>query len=205
MENLFKNSNLVYYSISAIVAGLGLLSIIWKGLSLVFKNLQQKYNHLEEIHGKVEKIFSELTPNHGSSIKDKIDSLDGRMNKIDENLVKNNDLTEKIFYRQRWILDNQDAAVFESDIHGKCIWANVHYLRLIKRNMEFVLGNGWKNIIAQEDRDRVIKNWEMCVQNGINSEDTFTMVDSEGKTHKVFCSATKTDDSGYIGSLKILD
>jgi hypothetical protein len=205
MENFYKNSNFIYYSISAVIAGITFAGLIYKGIFSLFKKIKSKYNHLEDIHEKVEKIFEELTPNHGSSIKDKINSLDKRMNKIDENLVKNNDLTEKIFYRQRWILDNQEAAVFESDAYGKCIWANVHYLKLIKRNMDFVLGNGWKNIIAPEDRERVTKNWEICVDDGIDSEDTYSIVDSEGKYYKVFCSATKTDNNGYIGSLKILE
>lgn len=206
MEQFFlDNSNKIYYIISILTAIIAFFSFLFNFLKKIIVKIKERIARIEEIHSKVEKIFEEITPNHGSSIKDKINSLDQRMNKVDENLIINNKLTEKIFYRQRWILDNQSAAVFESDISGKCIWANVHYLKLVQRDLAFVLGNGWKNIIHPDDRERVIHNWDLCVQDGINVEDTYRVIDVEGKVYKVFCSATKTEGNGYIGSIKILD
>jgi len=204
-EFLISNLNKIYYIISAIIGAITLFGLFSKFIKKFIDKIKQRQCKIENINNKIEKIFEEITPNHGSSIKDKINSLDKRMDKVDDNLVKNNTLTEKIFYRQRWILDNAGSAVFESDSNGKCIWANVQYLKLVQRDMDFILGNGWKNIIAPEDRERVIRNWELCVKDGIDAEDTYRIVDSEGNTHRVFCSATKTDANGYIGSLKVLD
>ena len=206
MENfLLDNSNKIYYTISILTAIVAFLGFLSKYLRKIILKIRERNARVEEIHTKVEKIFEEITPNHGSSIKDKINSLDKRMDKVDENLIINNKLTEKIFYRQRWILDNQSAAVFESDTKGKCIWANVNYLKLVQRDMGFILGNGWKNIIHPDDRERVIRNWELCVKDGIDSEDTYRIIDIEGRVYRVFCSATKTEGNGYIGSIKLLE
>jgi PAS domain-containing protein len=206
MEQFFlDNSNKIYYLISVFTAVVTFVGFLSKYLRKIIIKIRERNARVEEIHNKVEKIFEEITPNHGSSIKDKINSLDKRMDKVDENLVLNNKLTEKIFYRQRWILDNQAAAVFESDVNGKCIWANVHYLKLVQRDMAFILGNGWKNIIHPDDRERVIINWDRCVEDGIDAEDTYRIIDIEGRVYRVFCSATKTEGNGYIGSIKVLD
>jgi hypothetical protein len=71
--------------------------------------------------------------------------------------------------------------------------------------MGFILGNGWKNIIHPEDRERVVRNWELCVKDGIDAEDTYRIIDIEGRVYRVFCSAAKTEGNGYIGSIKVLD
>jgi PAS domain S-box-containing protein len=205
MENIFNNPSNLYYGISAIIAALGLLGILYRIFKTIFLFLKKKYSDIESANEKIEKIFKEITPNHGTSIKDKINSLDKRMNTIDENLKRNNQLTEKMFSRQRWILDQTTGAVFESDEEGRCIWANSFYLKLIQRSLDSVVGHGWKNAIAPEDRERVIENWETCIKEGRDAEDTFTIICEDGKRVKVFCLAHKTENNGYIGSLKVLD
>jgi PAS domain S-box-containing protein len=204
MENIFNNPSNLYYGISAIVAGLGLIGILYRIVKIIFIFIKNKYSDIESAHEKIEKIFKEITPNHGSSIKDKINSFDKRMDIIDENLKRNNQLTEKMFSRQRWILDQTTGAVFETDEDGKCIWANSFYLKLVQRNLDYVLGHGWKNTIAPEDRERVIENWETCVKEGRDAEDTFTILCEDGKKIKILCVAHKTENNGYIGSFRIL-
>lgn len=205
MENIFTNPSNLYYFISAIIAGLGLLGILYRIFKKIFTFIKEKYSQIESAHEKIEKIFKEITPNHGTSIKDKINSFDKRMGTIDENLKRNNQLTEKMFSRQRWILDQTTGPVFEADEEGKCIWANSYYLKLLQRNLDSIIGHGWKNAIAPEERERVIENWETCIKEGRDAEDTFTIVTDSGKRLKVFCIAHKTENNGYMGSLKVLD
>lgn len=205
MLNFLNGSSQVYYTISAITAALAFLGFVFKFLLKVKIKILEKREREELMQRKITKIFEEITPNHGSSIKDKINSLDQRIDKINENLVLNNKLTEKIFCRQKWMLEHEDFPIFESDSEGKCIWVNECYLKLVKRNLEFVVGNGWKNIIFSEDRDRVTKKWDSCIKDGIDSEDTYRVIDADGKIYKVFCSATKLEGTGYLGYLKILE
>lgn len=204
MENIFTNPSNLYYFISAIIASLGLLGILYRIFNKIYLFAKAKYLQIESAHKKIEEIFKEITPNHGGSIKDKINSFDKRINVIDENLKRNNQLTEKMFSRQRWILDQTAGPVFESDEDGKCIWANSYYLKLLNRNLDSVVGHGWKNAIAPEDRERVIDNWETCIKEGRDAEDTFTIITEDGRKLKVFCIAHKTENNGYMGSLKIL-
>jgi len=188
----------VYYIVGIITAAVTFIPLVFHKFMKLIRAIKSKFLYYEEMQSKIEKIFLEVTPNHGTSIKDKI-------NKSFEQLAKNTELTEKIFYRQRWMLDNQDVAIFESDAEGKCVWANTAYLALVKRDLAFVLGDGWKNIVESNDRERVIHNWIASVKDGINAEDTYNIVDGEGKIIKVFCAACKTEKTGYIASIRLIN
>lgn len=195
MINTSASTENVYYIVGIITAAVTFLPFAWGQFMKFARKVKQKFLYYEEMQLKIEKIFAEVTPNHGTSIKDKI-------NKTCEQLAKNNELTEKIFYRQRWMLDHQDIAIFESDAEGNCVWANNAYLSLVKRDLSFVLGNGWKNIIDENDRERVIHNWQAAIKDGISAEDSYNIVDSDGKIIKVACVARKTDKTGYIASIR---
>lgn len=155
------------------------------------------HKRLDESMAKIEAISKEFQPNHGSSLKDQI-------NKIQLELFRNTELTEKISTRQKWIFDSEDMPIFESDNEGKCVWVNIAYLKLVNRDMQSLLGHGWKNVIAESERARVVANWEDCVKDGRDSEDTYHIVDSEGKVIKVFTAACKTGKFGYVGAIKIV-
>lgn len=194
MINPLSTEN-VYYIIGIITAVITFVPFVFSKFMKLMRTIKAKFLYYEEMQSKIEKIFQEVTPNHGTSIKDKI-------NQTVIQLQKNTELTEKIFYRQRWMLDNQDVAIFESDAEGKCVWANVAYLNLVKRDLTFVLGDGWKNIIHPDDRDKVIHNWQSSVKDGINAEDTYHIIDGNGDSIKVFCAARKTEKTGYIASIR---
>lgn len=196
--DLEKNSNTIYY-IFAIIGGIvAFFKFFLKFFKNIYNKISTKYKYLEDSLLKIEQISKELSPNSGSSIKDSI-------NEMRKSLTKNTELTEQILYRQRWLLDNQKTAIFESDKDGLCVWVNSYYLELVKREAHFLLGNGWINVISEEDRARVQTNWNRSVMNNIDYEDTYYINDSKGKKIKVFCSACKTDNSGYIGALEILE
>lgn len=197
MDKLLNSTHLFYYAISATVALAGIIAFLYRYIKKIADKIRHKYKYIEDVHQKVEKIFLEVTPNHGSSIKDKVNSMQNEIRKIGEQ-------SELILYRQRWILNNQKAAIFETDKDGKYTWVNMSYLSLVQREIDYVIGNGWKNVVAQEDRDRVIHNWQRCVEDGTNYEDTFLLTNSKGYKVKVFCAACKTENSGYIGALEVM-
>ena len=188
----------MFYLISVIGATVGFAGIIWnKIVKKSYIKIKEKYIYLESLILKIDEISKEFVPNHGSSMKDAI-------TKIQNELSKNTDISEKVLIKIKWLLDNGDIPVFESDNEGKCIWANTAYLNLIKRDLNSILGHGWKNIVSEEDRGRVVHNWEVCVKDGINSEDTYHIVDAAGNKIKVFTVASKTGKFGYIGALRII-
>jgi len=195
--DLEKNSTLFYYVVTIITSVISIGGIIWKGFKKVSTSIKTKYLFLEDSISKINEISKEFSPNHGSSIKDVL-------NKVQNELVRNTELTEKIETRQKWLFDNREMPIFESDEEGRCVWVNIAYMNLVKRDMNFLLGNGWKNVIAPEDRERVIQNWESCVKDGRDSEDTYSIIDTRGEKTKVFTAACKTGKFGYVGALKIL-
>jgi PAS domain S-box-containing protein len=183
-------------TIAQIILAFGsLLTVAYKLFRVVSKEITER----KDMHNKINHILEELTPNHGSSIKDKI-------NKMDAQLSENTLLTGRIFDRQRWILDNEDIIVFESDNDGKCVWANKKYCDWLKRDNKYFLGHGWKNAIHPDDREQTSEYWEECVADSRDSENLFRMVDRDGKIYNVYCIANKsTDNNGYMGTIKIVD
>jgi len=195
--DLEKRSTEIYYWVVILTGVFTSVAFVWKILSNFFKTVKNKYIYIEQSLGKIEIISKEFQPNHGSSLKD-------QLNRISVELQKNTELTEKISTRQKWIFDNRDMPIFESDNEGKCVWVNVSFLNLINRDMGYILGHGWKNIIAEEDRERVVKNWELCVKDGRDSEDTYHILDVKGNKIKVFTAACKTGKFGYVGAVKVI-
>jgi PAS domain-containing protein len=191
-----------YERLSSIAQILGaicaVIAVLWKLSKRVTKKIKEKYSLIENTMTKINGISKEFEPNHGSSLKD-------LLTKMQAELIKNTELTEKIATRQKWIFDNREMPIFESDEQGHCVWVNIAYVNLVKRDMNFLLGHGWKNVIAQEDRERVVNNWNLCVKDGRDSEDTYSMIDASGKKIRVFTAACKTGKFGYVGAIKILD
>lgn len=185
------------YIATVLAAAVTVLSVLWKITKKAGKSIKDKYLFLEGSISKINEISKEFLPNHGSSLKD-------LLTKMQNELVKNTELTEKIATRQKWLFDNREMPIFESDEEGRCVWVNIAFMNLVKRDMNFLLGNGWKNIIAPEDRERVVNNWESCVKDGRDSEDTYSVVDINGNRTKVFTAACKTGKYGYVGAMKII-
>ncbi len=169
----------------------------WLSAQLVAA-FEEKNKLIVDTNQKIDQILKEVTPNGGGSMKDKI-------NHINESLKENTELTKKIFHRQRWILDERNEPIFETDNNGKCIWVNKAYCILFKKDIKEFMGNGWKNNIAEHSKDRVYQEWDRCMLDGRKFEMIYDIVDSDGKSHHVKCVATKTEDGGYMGSYDIMD
>jgi len=175
---------------------IGLIGTLYKTITWIITWIKKQYEKLLSFQNKLDVIFKEVIPNGGGSIKDKI-------NHLSEQMSINTQITEKIFHRQRWILDNREEPIFESSDDGKCIWVNSAYTKLFKHDISYFLEHGWKNVIHEEDRERVVDHWNDCVADGRMYQDTYRMVGDGGNIFLVECNAIKTHNNGYIGSLKI--
>ena len=103
--------------LDVIIAILTIMGILYKFGRVCYVFLKNQLLSIKRVHDQVDTIFKEITPNGGGSIKDKI-------NLISEQMKANTDMTEKIFLRQRWILDNREEPIFESTDDGRCVWVN---------------------------------------------------------------------------------
>lgn len=180
--------------LQVIIAGVTVLGLLYQGLRWGYR----QYKDLRKMHGMVETMFSELTPNHGGSVKDKIDALD-------ECVKEQNAAIMKLVRRQKWILNNEPRLIFEIDAEGLFKWCNKKFKDFVKRDQSFLDGNGWKNIIHDEDRAVVVNKFTSCISDGITYEDTFRICNKNGECFNIRCVVYKVDDTGYMGTLEVLD
>ncbi len=190
--NLNLNSQSIYYIVAATATFCGLA---YKVGSVVFRNAKKQIGSLQEDRAMLRVVFKEVTPNHGTSIKDQISSLD-------KSIVRNNELTEKIFHRQRWLMENHKSAVFEATSDGLFAWVNEEFAHFFGKSAVLFVGNGWKNIVHQDDRHRVEEHWNSCVRDKIDIEICFKAYTSSKDVITVKLIANKSE-SGYIGSITV--
>lgn len=136
---------------------------------------------------EVSNISKELKPNGGESIKDQINQLQAS--------------TKTILYRQRWILDNREEPIFETDIKGNFTWANDSLIRLTDRLFKDLENNNWINALCEKTRDEVNDSWQMAIENKRNFEHEVIIVDSKNRAFAAKCVAVRQEDGKYVGKL----
>jgi PAS domain-containing protein len=177
---------------AAFTVGVGLITFIYK------KGIKPLYNHIKtcySIADKIDHIFQEFRPNGGISIKDKID-------KIDTNLIYMGE-------RQRALLADVEFAHCEMDTEGRCIWINRTYTRLVERIPSEILGNGWHNCIAANEREFVLKSWFDSVKDDRELSINFNFETPSGELRPVRGTSYKMTNPegetiGFMGKLTIL-
>lgn len=178
--DLIKNLNASYVVLTAVG---GYMYLLYKKL--------KPYTTITDDIGK---IRAELTSNSGKSLKDLV-------NKIKADVESNTDLTKTIMCHQRWILDNRAEPIFEADEEGNFTWVNEAFVKLAKRSCYDLLGNKWKNIIAEDERDSIFSHWEKAIKEKRNFEETIVITDKKGRRFSAMCIASIQEDGKYIGSL----
>jgi PAS domain S-box-containing protein len=158
---------------------------------------KRKLEAEQKMADHIEFIFTELKPNHGSSLKDQV-------NKIQNDINENTSFTKQICHRQRWILDNREEPIFECNGYGEYSWVNEKYKELVNYDSKDLLGHGWKNIIHSEDRDRVCHEWDSAIADKRNSNCSYRIVTKDGQIYNVSSVAIRTDSLGYIGAFKVV-
>jgi len=142
-------------------------------------------NDLSILKTEVAAISKELKPNGGKSIKDQIDDLQ---------------LSAKtILYRQRWILENREEAIFETDEKGNFTWANDSLIRLTDRLFKDLENNNWINALCEKTREEVNDAWQIAIENKRNFEHDIIIVDGKNRAFSAKCHAVRQGDGKYIG------
>lgn len=135
----------IYVVAASTIAG-ALITIYKKVVEPVIKHFTEWYDMIE----KVDKIFDEITPNGGTSIKDKVDQTY-------QGLALLSQITDAM-------AADTKAALFRTDPEGNCVWVNRTYTRTVGRDVSELLGHGWQNAIAAKDRAHVVTEWYRAVE-----------------------------------------
>lgn len=179
------------YAVYIVAISTALAVIYRKGLLPMIKAFKT-YGRLCE---KVDLIFEELTPNNGKSVKDSIDRMDKGLSLV--------------IGTQKAMLADDPAALFITDSEGNCIWINRTYSRVVGRDSSEILGHGWQNTIAQEDRESVTDAWYTAVEENREFFMNFKFETPDGKkiparVRSYIIPDSKGEILGFYGHIQIL-
>ena len=178
--NLFTAANMTLAAI-----------IVFIAYFFQFTNKLQPYltitKDIEDLKETTKKISEQFENNGGKSLKDKLDKLE---------------ITSlTILQRQRWILDNRDEPIFETDEKGNFKWANDSLIRLTDRLFKDLENNNWINALCESTREEVNDSWQAAIDNKRNFEHEIIIIDSKNRAFSAKCHAVRQDDGKYMGKL----
>jgi len=183
-----KNINEYLTLANATIAAL----VLFGGYLMAFTRKIKPYVSItQDIAGlkqEVASISQQLKPNGGESIKDQLDDLQAS--------------TKTILYRQRWILENREEPVFETDEKGNFTWANDQLIRLTDRLFKDLENNNWINALCENTREEINDAWQLAIENKRNFEHDIIIVDGKNRAFSAKCHAVRQGDGKYIGRFK---
>lgn len=140
---------------------------------------------LNDVAKVLDNLMVNFSPNGGNSIFDKIDRID-----------KNTSINQA---NSRQILSMIEAkekpiASFESDAQGKCMWASSEYLKIVGKQLDDIIQDGWKNVIDHDDYNDVMNTWHDALSESRDFDMTCTIKTINGPK-KVRCIAKVLKDN----------
>ena len=186
ISNTFNSIGNFFTMANATIAAL----IIFTGYLISFSKKIKPYISVKDdiaaLKVDLSKISSEFKTNGGKSLRDQINDLQAS--------------TKTILYRQRWILDNREEPIFETDEHGNFTWVNDAFARLTDRPFRDLQNNNWINCLKEESREEISESWKIAVENKRTFEHILFIVDSKNRVFSTKCIASRQEDGKYIGS-----
>ncbi len=122
----------------------------------VVRPLRHNITSLLDMIPVVDVLKAEFSPNGGSSMKDKINSIDRELH-----ILK---------FHDRLSQDMDDRPILEFDVVGRCIYVNRAAIDLFDIPAGDWYGNGWLRAIAPHDRVSALTSWLDSVKHGLPYE-----------------------------------
>ena len=170
---------IVGISISMLAISKG-FKFLWKAAS----DANDFAKELAEIIPEIKKISKEFKPNGGKSLMDHLVRLEDRITHTNQKI--------------RILASCLRLSTFETNNKGLYISVSKQWLEITGLSEDQALGNGWINIIPEEDREEVFKEWmssinqnrEFHLKTEINSK-VFSIIawpirNSDGTLEKFF-------------------
>jgi PAS domain-containing protein len=94
---------------------------------------------------KLKNILAETKQSSGFTLKDQMDRIENSLTNLTLWIEASQHLTQK--------------PLFKADEHGKFMWINTAFARLVGGGLEDVRDLGWVSVIHPDDMSRVVKEW----------------------------------------------
>lgn len=142
-------------------------------------------------NAKLKKILAETKTNGGSSLRDQLNRIEQHVTHLTLWTEAGQHLTAK--------------PMFKSDQNGRFIWINTAFARMVGVGLEDLKGLGWLSFIADEDQNRISKEWDESVKDSRRFEATFSIRNSYNQEEKkvraqAFPVQANTSVLGFIGT-----
>lgn len=150
----------------------------------------ERTERYENLAATQSQILAELKPNGSTSLRDAIDRIEYRQGGFDAFLSAQ--------------LNVLDVAIFRTDAVGKVKYNNRKHQHLTGFSAGEVSGDGWINVIHQDDRDMVYTKWRHAVEDGREFSEDIRYVTPEGEIYEVHVNAYREMDAqgkirGFLG------
>lgn len=139
----------------------------------------------------VQEMKKELTPNGGGSMKDQVASFGKSLSRLEGLLLATLSVSEN--------------GVWLADEDGRWQWVNGWFAENVGWMPHEMHGAGWKNVVCQEDRDRVFDEWDACIRESRDFILDFAYVTKRGEGVRVQakCAPIRSNTTrkivGYVG------
>ena len=167
---------------------LGAIVVIWKAVVFLHHRAMFTFSFFRD----VATIAEEFRPNGGISIKDKVGRIDANVR-----------LLRALTFAFQ---EDADHGILVTDGEGLVVYTNRTLLHWHGRSTEETHGNGWINVIAPNDRDRVMEQWEEAVRLETNYNISFHLITAGGSLLAVDAHtyAMKVDGEvlGWVSTIK---
>lgn len=187
-----------------LISGIGIAAGVIGGIVTIIGAMKKIHlyvitpavEHFKMVHSCVadvaaikKKIDYELNPNGGKSLKDEVKKYGQQVSRIEGIVLA--------------ILSSSDKGVWISDEAGNCIWLSGWFDKKLAWNVSDMIGNGWKNVIHPNDRDKVYKEFAESVKDGRDFIMDYTYIHKDDnkitiKIHAV-CHPIKRNSGEIIG------
>ncbi len=164
-------------------------SLIWvKAIKPIIRLVQSQ----EQVTKNISDIKKELMTNGGNSLKDSIIELKGTCNRIETR-------QKVIEQRTRAALHYNNAALFETDDHGRLIWTNNSFYELTSDSITSVDGYDWLTYIHEDDREDFFNEFQSCIE--MNRKFVKLTKNCDGKPIKLVGFPYKINETSHGGFL----
>jgi len=104
-----------------------------------------------------------------------------RLREMESQLSMAGDYAAGAIARARATWDTlSDTPVWESDALGLCVHVSKPMLRILKRPVADIIGDNWRQMIYQPDRQMVYAEWDACIHAKRDFDLTYRWVTGEG-------------------------
>lgn len=160
--------------------GTGILALVPIIIFIKSKVIKPVSKTLKNID-RIEDILYLLGPNGGKSLYDKIVNIDNRLAKAE--------------VRSKSLIAALEIAEWQSNVEGECVYVNSAACQLLNRSSEDFLGRNWVNVVCQEDRERVVADWDTAIKEKRNFICSYRWLHSSGHSIAIDVEAHPAFDS----------